>query len=471
MQYLIPTILVLGLIFTALFFSATISTLFAITKKHSERFFWIFFIALLGAIPVITDLRATRGGLDEDIPTGGWTPPSYISFLSEWIVKGVIYTILAYAIVHIALALKSRDAQRKPGIKLYFSYLALVTPIFISAIAGTQPYFSQFLLFGPLIFTLAYLKHPNDDWTWYALLFKRVLFSYVVLSALSGVLAPSITTSPALTLIPGFNFRLNGVFSHSNTLAMAALGYLIFDFSISRNRRYYDHFSTFLAGLVLVLTQSKTTIGCGLLCALIFFIAYRTANARRFISLRLLATIFLLTPALLGIAYVLSQNTHILISHFDNQTYKSLSTLTGRTNIWAITLQSWEENILFGYGPSLWSVEYRLKYAPQYALIVGMAHNQLIQTLGESGLVGALGLLIYCITLLFYGFKFFTITKGGSLAFVLTFLIRGISETPFRNTTIDVVFVMHLAFFIIFLSLINAHKVSKSPLSCSQSIR
>lgn len=470
MQYAIIATLLFGAFAAAITFSLSVGALFKFTKTHSIRWFWTIFVISLGLIPVITDLRSVRGGLDEDNPSGGWTPPGYISFFSEWVAKGITYTILAYAIVQIALALKSRDAQGKSGLKLYFSYLALVTPIFISAIAGTEPYFSQFLLFGPLIFTLAYLKHPSDDWRWYALLFKRVLLGYVVLSALSGILAPSITTSPALTLIPGFNFRLNGVFSHSNTLAMAALGYLILDFSISGNRRYYDYLSTFLAALVLVLTQSKTTIGCGILCALIFFSAYRTANARRIISLRLLTIIFLSIPVVLGIAYVLSQNAHILTNQFDNQTYKSLSTLTGRTNIWAITLRSWEENILFGYGPSLWSVEYRLKYAPQYVLIVGMAHNQLIQTLGESGLLGASGLLVYCITLLFYGFKFFRETKGGSLAFVLTFLIRGISETPFRNTAIDVLFVIHLAFFIIFLSLINARKRSESASSESAGI-
>ena len=459
MQYLIPIVLALSAIAAAFVFSTSIATLFRLTKKHSTKTFWIGLTLLLGAIPVITDMRAVRGGIDEDNPYGGWTPPGYVSFLSEWSSKGITYVILVYAVIQIILNLKFRSIQKNPGASLYLAYLGLVIPILISGFAGTLPYFSQFLLFAPLIFTLVYLKRPDENWKWYSSIFRYILLIYLILSGISGITAPDITTSPALPLISGFNFRLNGIFSHSNTLAMVALGYLILDFSNKRIRNRYDYIATALAIVILILTQSKTTIICAIFSFIIFFLARTTSkiNAKNtgFFSLGVVTFIFLALPIILGALLLFTLNTDLLGEHLNNQTFKSLSTLTGRTNIWAITLDSWRESPVFGYGPSLWSVEYRLKYAPQYALVVGMAHNQAIQTLGESGLLGLAGLTIYCIVLLKYGFEFFKETNGASLAFIGSFIIRGISETPFRHIAIDVMFFIHFAFFVIFLSLIR----------------
>ncbi|MDT7522965.1 O-antigen ligase family protein [Rhodoferax sp. TBRC 17198] len=462
MQYLLPTSAIFIAFFIAFVFTASIAVIFRITKNRSQEFFWTWLITLLGIIPVLTDLRATRGSTEESLSSVGWTPPGYISFISEWGAKGITYLILTFALAHIALHLRFRSQQKNPGTPIFLAFCGMALPIFISAFAGTKPSFSQFLVFAPLIITLAYLKRPTENWQWYSNKFRYVFIAYLLLSGIAVAVAPSLTTSTALTLIPKFDFRVNGIFSHSNTLAIAALGYLTLDFANRRERRYYDYAATIFALLMLLLTQSKTAIGCTIFSLAILSLARIKSNSKHrnpgVLSLGLVTFIFLALPILFGVALLITQYGSQIGQGLDNQAFKSLSTLTGRTNIWAITLQSWRENIIFGYGPSLWSMEYRLTYAPQYALVVGMAHNQIVQTLGESGLIGLSGLLIYCVVLLNYGFKFFRETNGASLAFAGSFIIRGVSETPFRHIAIDVMFFMHFAFFVLCLSLLESKK-------------
>jgi len=456
MQYAFLSAYFLAAFIFPLAFIATVWGAFHITDQRSKKVFWVGLILILGLLPILTDLRTPRGEFVDGVLRDVWVPPGIVRFLALWSTRGLTYLVLAFSLIVIVKAVYSKTIEKRSGGWLFAAYLTLAIPAFISSVAGTQPVFIHFLFYAPLIFTLTYLQQPTSDWRWYVEQFKRVLLVYIVLSAVFGLAAPSWTTGSALVLIPGLDFRLNGVFAHSNSLGMAALVYLVLDMAATGKRGLLGKVSWLISVSVLVVTQSKTA-WAGAILAYVVFYAYKILTLRLSGSTQGLFPVFMSVLILLvgaaGLLLVAGPMLDSLTRSLDTQTYKSLTSFTGRTNLWEITVQSWKDNPLFGYGPALWDVEYRLKYAPQYLYVAGMAHNQFFQTLGESGILGVAGLFFYVIVLLRFGVRYFFETRGMSLALVLIFLVRAISETPFRNQTLDLMFFVHFALFVILLSL------------------
>jgi|CXWL01.1.fsa_nt_gi O-antigen ligase len=471
MEFVFISITFIAAIVIPLAFIFMVWGLFRITDQRGGVFFWSGLIGLLALIPVLSDLKIARGEYVDGILKDVWIPPGAVQFVGEWGSRGLIFLILGYGLVVIAKSLYSKQIEIRAGGWLFVAYLTLVTPTFISAIAGTRPYFIHFMFYEPLIFTLVYLARPSEDWLWYVKQFKRVLLIYISLSALFGVLAPTWSTGTALTLIPGFNFRLHGIFSHSNSLGMAALVYLVLDMADETRRTLYRKLAWLVSMGVLIATQSKTAWVGAVLAYLILLIYKLTVTKNSRVGHSTMPFIIAGASFLVGVGgllLLLGSSVEEWLSGLDAQTYNSLTSLTGRTRIWEITINSWLDNPIFGYGPGLWDVEYRLQYAPQYLYIVGMAHNQFFQTLGESGALGVIGLSIYMVTLVKFGVQYFSVTRGVSLALVAVFLARSVSETPFRNLALDMMFFAHFILFVLLLSL-SANASTKST-SLRQSV-
>lgn len=457
MQYAFLSIYFLTALLAPLAFIATIWALFRMSGKQDQRIFWGGFISVLGAIPVLADARIPRGEWVNGVLQDVWIPPGIVQFFALWGARGLTYLVLAFSLVVIVKSLHAKTTDGRHGNGLFIAYLVFIAPTFISSVAGSRPVFIHFMLYAPLIFTLAYLANPSEDWKWYIRQFKRVLLAYVSLSALLGVLAPTWSTGTALTLIPGFTFRLHGVFSHSNSLGMAALAYLVLDLADTSPGALYRKLGWLVSMCVLIATQSKTAWVGAILAYAVFFIyklsTLKTAAPQGQSAIALTAVGLVLLTGSVGLLLLGGSGLENWFGGLDTQTYNSLTSLTGRTTIWEITIHSWLDNPIFGYGPGLWDVEYRLKYAPQFLYIVGMAHNQFFQTLGESGVLGVIGLVVYVGTLLHFGIRFFSVTRGASLSLVIVLIARSVSETPFRNQALDLMFFIHFAVFVLFMSL------------------
>lgn len=461
MQYAFLSAYFLAALIIPLAFIGMLWGMFRISSERNDRIFWAGLIGILALLPVLTDMRIARGEYVDGILRDVWVPPAILQFLALWGARGLTYLLLGFSLVMIVKTLLSRHIEKRTGATLFVAYLAMVVPTFISSVFGTNPVFNHFIFFAPMFFALAYLAQPTSDWLWYIKQFKRVLLFYIALSALMGVIVPTWTTGTALTLIPGFTFRLHGIFSHSNSLGMAALIYLVLDMADPARRSIYRRAAWLLSFAVLVATQSKTAwVGAVLAYGILFVYklhAYQSARTNHSAG-----------PAIVGGLLVFTGFIGLLLAFagpggwvraLDSETYTSLTTLTGRTAIWEITFNTWRDNPIFGYGPSLWDMEYRLKYAPiQLRYSAGMAHNQFFQSLGESGVLGILGLLVYVSTLLYFGVRFFSITGGVSLSLVAVLIARSISETPFRNQALDLMFFIHFAVFVLFLSLMAHEK-------------
>lgn len=461
MQYAFLSAFFLAALVIPLAFIGMLWGMFRIASDRNDRIFWGGLIVILALLPVLTDLRIARGEFVDGVLRDVWVPPAILQFLALWGARGLSYLLLGFSLVMIVKTLLSRHIEKRTGTTLFVAYLAMVVPTFISSAFGSNPVFIHFIFFAPMIFALAYLAQPTSDWLWYVKQFKRVLLFYIALSALMGVIVPTWTTGTALTLIPGFTFRLHGIFSHSNSLGMAALIYLVLDMADPARRSIYRRAAWLISFAVLVATQSKTAWVGALLAYGILFVyklhVYQSARTNHSAG-----------PAIVGGLLVFSGLIGVLLGFaalggwfgaLDSETYTSLTTLTGRTTLWEITVNTWRDNPVFGYGPSLWDMEYRLKYAPiQLRYSAGMAHNQFFQSLGESGVLGVLGLLVYVSTLLYFGVRFFSVTRGVSLSLVAVLITRSVSETPFRNQALDLMFFIHFAVFVLLLSFMAHEK-------------
>lgn len=461
MQYAFLSAYFLAALIIPLAFIGMLWGMFRISSERNDRIFWGGLIAILALLPVLTDMRIARGEFVDGVLRDVWVPPAILQFLALWGARGLSYLLLGFSLVMIVKNLLSRHIEKRTGAKLFVAYLAMVVPTFISSAFGSNPVFIHFIFYAPMLFALAYLAQPTSDWLWYVKQFKRVLLFYIALSALMGVIVPTWTTGTALTLIPGFTFRLHGIFSHSNSLGMAALIYLVLDMADPARRSIYRRAAWLISFTVLVATQSKTAWAGAL-------VAYGILFVYKLHSYQSPRMSYLVAPAIVGGLLVFSGLIGLLLGFsalggwfgaLDSETYTSLSTLTGRTVIWEITVNTWRDNPIFGYGPSLWDMEYRLKYAPiQLRYAAGMAHNQFFQSLGESGVLGVLGLLVYVSTLLYFGVRFFSVTRGVSLSLVAVLITRSVSETPFRNQALDLMFFIHFAVFVLLLSFMAHEK-------------
>ncbi len=101
---------------------------------------------------------------------------------------------------------------------------------------------------------------------------------------------------------------------------------------------------------------------------------------------------------------------------------------TGRAVIWDWTLEVWRRHQWFGVGyGSLWSPAMREDFFAIGAWRPGYSHSLYYQTLGESGIVGMVGVVIMALALLAAAWR--TRHRGALSVLVIgLLLVRGITE-------------------------------------------
>jgi O-antigen ligase len=220
----------------------------------------------------------------------------------------------------------------------------------------------------------------------------------VYLGAAAAVLRPAHGLAWGYAgLVPGLDFRLYGLAGGATSLGAQAAAYLAMEwFSPSRSRLRPVHL--LVTGLVLLLTQAKTSWLFLLLCLL--YSAHRRASAHLSASATRSPAVARLEVVALGAAALAAGvGAALYLVRLDLGAVQgggSLQTFTGRTFVWAASLEVWLEAPIFGYGPSLWATEaFRARHGG-----FGHAHNQFIQALAAAGVVGLAGLLHYLRTAL-----------------------------------------------------------------------
>lgn len=313
---------------------------------------------------------------------------------------------------------------------LYIAAVNLVSPVL-----GTHGGASVHLLYAPLI-AVGVFAYAQENAGRCVVLTRNGLLAFMLLSLAVLPIRPEMVAEPnyAFSFIPGVTSRFYGFATHANTLA--PLCFLLMCCLLLRPfaRRWLNAIAWLVAWICLLLTQSKTSIGLAALLVGVLVLQERLRNvderdrvARQLGRLRLLTALSLAATVLVALALVgmiatpnLAQALPLMA---DTQ---QVTTLTGRTTIWLETLKVVRDNPLFGYGPTLWDLEFQHKTGMPYA----HAHSQYIQTLGAAGIVGLLALSLYLAVLLRTAWRARIGSRGVSVMLVVFVLIRGITEVP-----------------------------------------
>jgi O-antigen ligase len=145
------------------------------------------------------------------------------------------------------------------------------------------------------------------------------------------------------------------------------------------------------------------------------------------------ATVLLVCACAALLAAIFVDPGPIVDRFLESRAGDQLLTLTGRNVLWAIAIEEWSRNPLFGYGPSMWDPEYRRSIGLFFAF---SAHNQFMQSLGAAGAMGLIGLLIYLCALAIYALRATNASRGLSLALLVVVLLRCLSEAPLSTNTL-----------------------------------
>lgn len=426
-----------------------------IAYRGVERFgskgvltFYLWMI-LLG--PTIRLMTAPREYLDENQATmSGYTA---IAGWVTWVLRLSSLSIVGVAAVVVILALIRRKSHE--GARFFVVGLAaVVISLLTSATLGEQPAFIHQTLYTVLLLVSLMLM-PRIAPEQVAIQAKHVLLVLMLGSLVLAALFPHrFAETNYVGLIPGFHIRLHGLAPHANSLAPLALLYLMLAYWV-RGRSPWHGFGVASALLVLLLTQSKTVWGAGLLMLLVITLV---RLGRQFDQEMRVARIGWATLVSVGVGFALAVFLPWLFTDSASGVFRLLTadsnvtTLTGRTDIWETTINTWKNNLWFGYGPNLWDLQFRLQHGA--ALAAWHAHNQYIQALGEAGIVGLIAMVIYTAAFIYYGIKFAVRTRGVSLALLLLILVRTVTEIPLRfSVLLDTTFFVHVVVFAVFLML------------------
>ena len=158
-----------------------------------------------------------------------------------------------------------------------------------------------------------------------------------------------------------------------------------------------------------------------------------------------LGLLMLILAGISAFAYIYLHNP--LAAFADDE---QVTSLTGRTDIWAVAIDTWKQYPVFGYGSSIWDQDFRQLIGMNFAY---HAHNQFLQSLSSAGALGLAGLLVYTLALFRYAYGANTATRGLSLALFWVIFTRYFTETPLNMSSLfSGEFVTHLLLFTLVLT-------------------
>jgi O-antigen ligase len=352
-----------------------------------------------------------------------------------WAQRGVSVFLLAVSAERIFSHIVLRKHLPSAVLALVFLAYWLATVAF-PAVFGSHPLIAHEYLYTLVIGIAAVLAGPAEfDKVVGAA--RNALFAFL----LAGFLlipfdAPMVLdTSYTLGLLPGLP-RLGGLAPHPVALAMFAQTALLCLWCKPFEHRWLTAAGWLVGGAALFLAQSKNAWVAFFLCGLCMLAVRHGAGLwQRVGDPKREALGVVVCLAVIGIALglmgwiLLGDVAEHAAGFFSTAEGAQLLSMTGRDRIWAVAMEEWQSNPLFGYGPGLWDAEYRASIG---LLNATNAHNQFLDTLARSGTVGAAALVLYAGVLLVLSVRYAKATGGFSLALFLALALRSISEVPLQ---------------------------------------
>ncbi|RJG05774.1 O-antigen ligase domain-containing protein [Noviherbaspirillum cavernae] len=369
----------------------------------------------------------------------------------SWVLRLATGLILALCFARLISVSQKVELRVKEGKTLFIAFLLyFATNVVLNNIFGTKPMFDQRAWYPLLIFTTIYFSR-NKDKNYSIDATKISLFLFFLGCCIAAVAVPQMAVQRNYTgWIPGLDIRLWGIGSGPNSIGPLSVVFLLLVMHKPFANRLLQLLALATGLAVMVLSQSKTAWLCATICFPILWWgrmlhAPRAASLHHDYALRKLSG-----PLLICALGILAVSAAALYNVYSEQVDlftrdEEIATLTGRTYIWTVALETWAENPLFGYGASMWDDQVRQLIGMEYAY---HAHNQILQALSVAGVVGLAGLLFYAAVMFNYALAANKATRGLSLALFTIILIRSFTEAPFDLSGIfSGEFIMHLLLF------------------------
>lgn len=315
-------------------------------------------------------------------------------------------TIAAWTLGIVALLSAIRNPRRGQGL-LIAAILAFYGSLLLSGVVGYRPAVPPEEYYITPVLLLPFVLHGGYEWRWLVTVVRRALRAIIVLSLASVPLLPSVAYDPECCRELFGIERIQGITGHPNTLAILACFAVILEL---RGGRLLWLVPEIAAMLVAQSTTSWVALAIGVLV-----IAGRLGRTARIVA----TTVGLC-------AIVLALTDRQLVNDFFPPEFW---TFTGRTTIWQAALAGFFLSPLTGYGPNLLDAQYRAQYLGVFDA-AGQAHNQFVQTLGGTGLVGMVCLIVVLFGLVRVASRAAATTSGLSVALLVAFGARLLSETP-----------------------------------------
>lgn len=345
-------------------------------------------------------------------------------------VAGAVVLILS--ITTLLSVRRHRLNNRNSWLTLSLVSFALALPV--AGIFGTLPSLSPHMLTMPLAF-LALVVLESRDAEWFVNIARRVALFHIYFALLAAIILPGIALEYPYYQGWVFPFRLHGAATHANNLAPLAVLFFAFDLMLRRRWSGVRVANWTAAVLVMLFAQSKT-VWLAVATSMIIVGWLRLGVRQRVLSGAVLTVLVIGAIGLsLGVVPVEADPTSRL--------YWQVSTLTGRTLVWAFAVDAWLSNPIFGYGPELWTGAHRVNYFQPNGWIPGQGHSQFFHTLGQAGLVGAVCLGLYVAVLIRNCARYIDWRRGVVSVLIVVMLLRSVTEFALQGELFNENFVYH----------------------------
>ena len=365
-----------------------------------------------------------------------------------WVLRLVTATAMGIAIVIVGAAYLRKTKSNSSAKLLFIAFFTYFLASYVaSGIFGTDFSLSHKTFYPLLVIYALYITADQE-----ARQLVRLSRNLLLLVLIVGLCL--ITVEPDLVLqksyqgfIPGLSFRYWGLASHANNIGPLSIFLVLLLCWTPYKSRLLTLLAISVAGISLGLAQSKTSLVAAVLVVTVFILrwwhlaVFKDRFGRAGSVAALCAGIVVAVSAFALAIYFANHYLHPI----DSLVYKLQgrgTILTGREQIWAITVAEWQRSPIFGYGPNLWGNEFSARFG--YSGIATNAHNQLFDTLGSAGVLGVVSLLVYATVFVRYAFLLAESTKWVSIALAVFLAARCVTEVPLKTiniTTSD--FFMH----------------------------
>jgi O-antigen ligase len=283
--------------------------------------------------------------------------------------------------------------------------------------------------------TLVYrnIRHPHNqllglksffDWNWF-------LVCLLLISVYAGLL---IWPDYAIYEDKGMlGYTIQGVLPGIATNGVGQLAAIVGVVTLARMlhgaRRRFVYAPLFLFSLVtMLLAQSRSPMLAFAVAAAVVLLV-----SRRF----LLFAAFGGALSILMLSSAYSETVYEFLRR--GQSDSEITTLTGRTEYWEASMQALRESPLTGYGANAGGI-----YILQSTLSeagVSTVHSTWVEVLLDTGIVGAMLLLVGLVATVFYLFKLYSQAMSNAISRLLWFECLGVLTVLFMRSVFSVTFV------------------------------